>query len=32
MSMRLHAQNLGIVPKNIIATGGASQNRAITQV
>eukprot|EP00051_Salpingoeca_urceolata_P003462 m.58018 g.58018 ORF g.58018 m.58018 type:complete len:567 (+) comp12808_c0_seq1:115-1815(+) len=32
LSMRLHGQQLGLEPKAIIATGGASANRNITQV
>ena len=32
LSMRLHATNLGITPSSVIATGGASQNDAITKV
>lgn len=32
MSMRCHGEKLGLVPKTIIATGGASANTTITQV
>jgi len=32
MSMRCHGEQLGLVPKTIIATGGASANTTITQV
>lgn len=32
LSMRLHCGNLGIVPRSILATGGASANKAIVQV
>jgi xylulokinase len=32
LSMRLHCANLGIVPRSILATGGASANAAIVQV
>lgn len=32
LSMRLHGGNVGIQPRTILATGGASANRAILQV
>lgn len=32
MSMRVHGEALGMRPKTIIVTGGASQNTAICQV
>lgn len=30
--MRLHAKNIGIKPKRILVTGGASKNSTITNV
>jgi xylulokinase len=32
LSMRLHCANLGIHPRSVLATGGASANAAIVQV
>lgn len=32
LSMRLHANNIGLVPQKIIATGGASVNTSLLQV
>lgn len=32
LSMRLHGGNIGIRPKSILATGGASANRGIVQI
>jgi xylulokinase len=32
LSMRLHSSNIGLVPKKILATGGASVNKGIMQV
>ncbi|MBU4200851.1 MAG: carbohydrate kinase [Verrucomicrobia bacterium] len=32
LSMRLHGRNIGLVPKKILATGGASVNRSILRV
>ncbi|MFH1477690.1 MAG: xylulokinase [Verrucomicrobiota bacterium] len=32
LSMRLHANNIGLVPQKIIATGGASVNKSLLQI
>ena len=32
LSMRLHGRNLGLIPKNILATGGASVNRGLLRI
>lgn len=32
LSMRLHGKNIGLVPKKILATGGASVNKSLLQV
>jgi len=32
LSMRLHANNIGLVPQKIMATGGASVNKSLLQV
>ena len=32
LSMRLHGRNIGLAPRNILATGGASVNQAILKV
>jgi len=32
LSMRLHGNNIGLVPQKILATGGASVNKSLLQV
>ncbi len=32
LSMRLHARNIGLIPKTLLATGGASVNKSLTRI